>query len=492
MSLAVPSLGHNTWNTTITDIVGDMVTVAIRGKWCNYHAGGGSWLPIQSRWDEGANGEYEHTASNWSLIAPALATGRIATYQENDYDIFGGGLFTLTRTPAIELAHVNALPVEAVYDPARPYEVRYPSAFGAGASLLLRTWHARAMRPEHLVEITALPENGNDCEIVERVYTAMRIPGWNGETIDIGATGAGLCVGTYAYGMGMRPAVAWYRDAQGELVTQPISVLATRHTGYVELRKIVPRRFIAQGLAAGATAVYADETLTLNPNANVETTSVDGYAGRWVAEESFAAMIAGAGVIANDSAASNACPLLSSGATSAKFVQLRRGIYLFDTSSLDDGVTVTAAELGLYGISKVTWLTPAELAVTAATPASNTAIVAADYSRVGSIEFATRVSSPAWSTTGFTPLVFNAAGIASISLTGISKYAVRLGCDVDGVAPAWLANVGTSYTGYQADQPGTAYDPYLNVTYSAGGGGSTFAERSYSRGVGRGIMRGCA
>ena len=481
------AIGPKTWNANVTAVDGDVITAEFGGKWWNYHDGDGLWLPIESTWQAASNGEYEHTASNWSLIAPAYADGDIYSYQENDFDIFNGGTFTITRTPALRLAHVGASHVEAYHDPAKPYEVRYPNAFGAGCSLLLRTWHARAMRPEHLIEITALPETTADVEIVERVYTSMAIQGWDGSDRDIGATGAGLCVPANSYGMGMRPAVAWYRDQFGELHTRSISVIAKRLTGYVELRKIIPYDFVVEGITAGAI-VYADETLTVNPDPDAETTTFDSRynAGGYNASFSVPSSAASSSTAA-DSITSGEISGYVSTATSGRFSTVMRGGFGFDTASLGAGATISSATFSLYGSSKQNSFTSggASAVLCKFAPGSKTAAATSDYGTIdktlqsdGSIAYAS------WSTSGYNDLTLNATGLGNINKTGRTWLMTCSANDQATSAPAWSGTKQTDLQAYYAEQTGTSQDPKLAITYTAGGGGGGTSGNLLLLGVG--------
>ena len=472
--------GPLTWNATITAVNGDERTADIRTKWVNYHDGGGLWLPIQSRFSEASNGGFEHTESPWSIEAPPTATGRIKLYGDNDYDPHIRDYRTLTSVPTLELDHPDASPVDAIFDPANPWEINYPDALGDGCDLRLRTWHAKAMRAVHLIAIRKMPTGGNNAVITERIYTPLRIHGWTGDAVDIGASGAALVVsGDPTLGIRMRPAVAWYRVPEtDELVTTPIEVIVERRVGagYVMLTKIIPSAFIASALAVGAV-VYADETTsTFYPDANTETNTVDGYVGRNVAQESFAAIIAGAANVASDSVTSVAAPNITAGSTSNLYTNLRRNIYLFDTSPLTAAANISSATLSISGTMVISWIKPAEMVVVSSNPASNTAVATGDYGSFGSTDYSSRVGYAAWNASGYTALSLNAAGISAIAKTGITKLGIRLGCDVDATQPTtWLSTVGTSYTAYMADQSGTSNDPKLAVTWTSGPPKSVFA-----------------
>jgi hypothetical protein len=153
-----------------------------------------------------------------------------------------------------------------------------------------------------------------------------------------------------------------------------------------------------------------------------------------------------------------------------KWVRIRRGVTLFDTSSLPDNATITDATLSIYGLNKSNALgiTPI-VNVYSSAPASNTALVAGDYDSLGSTPFCDtpitysnwKVASPYWN-----DFVLNTAGIAAISLTGISKFGLRdVTYDVGNSAPAWTSNKSSFLQGGSADK-GTGYKPKLVVTYT--------------------------
>ena len=77
---------------------------------------------------------------------------------------------------------------------------------------------------------------------------------------------------------------------------------------------------------------------------------------------------------------------------------------------------------------------PANLALVSSAPASNTAIVIADYAIAnwGSVRFATDILLTTFSaTSAYHDFALNSSGIANISKTGISKFGIRASSDID-------------------------------------------------------------
>lgn len=105
-----------------------------------------------------------------------------------------------------------------------------------------------------------------------------------------------------------------------------------------------------------------------------------------------------------------------SGTSSGQWQFITRGIALFDTSSIPDTTTITSATLSLYGYAKTDNLnTSPDINIYSSNPASNTALVGADYSTVGSTAFSTAISYSSWVIEGYNNFALNANGLASIS-----------------------------------------------------------------------------
>ena len=217
--------------------------------------------------------------------------------------------------------------------------------------------------------------------------------------------------------------------------------------------------------------VFLAET-TFNPNANPETTSVDGGAERSGVSEAFGTLRGGAGVSAQDSSGGGGgFPRLTATATTDLWAFLSRAIYLFDTSALGAGASISAAIFSIYIDSGAAGLSQS-LNVTSSNPASNTALVAGDYAiaNFGSTDFSTdmTVADAVSPLNVYEDWALNATGIAAISLTGITKFAHRLTADIDNSAPTWGAGADVFITPQFAD--GTN-KPKLTVTYTPAAGG---------------------
>ncbi len=227
--------------------------------------------------------------------------------------------------------------------------------------------------------------------------------------------------------------------------------------------------------------VAVSDSATFYPDAHPETTSVDGYVGSTAyaseAGVDWATLRADAGGQAGDTQAlygtitdflSDITPHTN------KWRYLYRCIILFDTSGLPDSATISAATLSLYGHTKTdpTSNTP-DVNIYSSAPASDTALVNGDFDSLGDAPLCgTPITYGNWNILGYNDFIFNAAGLATISKTGVSKFGTRGGTkyDITGAsAPTWGSYVRTYIYGYMAEQ-GNGYKPKLVVTYSTGGG----------------------
>jgi hypothetical protein len=212
------------------------------------------------------------------------------------------------------------------------------------------------------------------------------------------------------------------------------------------------------------------DSATFYPDADPETSTVDGYTATVDAGRSWAGTIGAAGSAHGDSdiggTSATGSGYQAYSATN-QWYYLLRDIFLFDTSSLPDAATVTAATLSIYGTGKEnTRGDAAAWNIYAATPASNNALSNSDFTQVGSTPFAAAISYANWNTSGYNDFVFNASGLAAVSLTSISKFCLRESVyDVGGATPTWEAWAKTAVWRYFSEK-GSGYKPKLVVTYS--------------------------
>lgn len=248
---------------------------------------------------------------------------------------------------------------------------------------------------------------------------------------------------------------AWFEELAAEYYAR---------FGEAHLRAKMPKWQWAFEVPALASLDFT--VTTFFPDVDTETTSVDGIVGRASVDESFAAIRAGAGTIAADDGP-NLAAFLTASATSNQYAAMRRTIALFDTSSIPDTDSISAAVLSAWGYQALdtTLGTPA-LHVGASTPASNTLLATTDYGQCGSTSFG-NIANASWNAAGYNDITLDAGGIAAVDVTGISKYCLRLSWDMlnDTTGLTWVSGGFTDFAYRGADFGSNK--PKLTVTHSA-------------------------
>lgn len=225
--------------------------------------------------------------------------------------------------------------------------------------------------------------------------------------------------------------------------------------------------------AAIVKGKFGNTISTFFPN-----TAEDGDVARNPASaQAWPAIRSGSGTEANSAVAQRALIYMyPAHATNDSWWALHRGIFMFNTSNIPDTDTISSATLSLYGSAKSDGMsvTP-NVSVYGVTTGSDTSISASDYdiANWGTTEFASSTSYSSWSTTGYNDFALNATGVATINVSGRTKFGLRnVNYDVANVAPTHSV-VSDSYlsTNY-ADQSGTSQDPKLVVVHTGSGGGT--------------------
>lgn len=209
-------------------------------------------------------------------------------------------------------------------------------------------------------------------------------------------------------------------------------------------------------------------TSTFYPDAHPETTSVDGEVTRGGVDETFSVIRNGAGTVIDDTASTAVTGFLRAAATASQYATLERGIFVFDTSAIPDADSVSSVTLSLYGFNKSDGLGTPNLVVVSATTASNTALVASDFAIAGfGVTSYSSITYATFSITAYNNLGLNAAGLANISRTSVSKFGTMLSWDFDNsFTGVWGANLVSFFQVLAADTAGTTTDPKLVVEHS--------------------------
>lgn len=210
---------------------------------------------------------------------------------------------------------------------------------------------------------------------------------------------------------------------------------------------------------------FGFDTATFYPAAGANS-PVDGAVERSGVSESFSTIRAGAGTAAYPT---NENVYINPEKTSGNFNKMTRGIFFFDTSSLDDAASISAATFSLYAITEYAQIGSIAMCLVSASIASDANISSTDYpiTNFGSTEYMTRHSI----TTGSSPAAYrnwnlNSSGLSFISKTGLTRFGFLSSWDLDN-SDGSAGSSGSSGMNVQtADYTGTDRDPKLVITYT--------------------------
>ena len=210
-------------------------------------------------------------------------------------------------------------------------------------------------------------------------------------------------------------------------------------------------------------------TDTYYPDAASETTSVDGFVGNG-GDISWSSLQGGSGTGSDHTTTNDTTAAYASSVTSNLWAYMYRAVYLFDTSALPDGDSISSATLSVYGTAKASqW--GDYVTVSTSSPGSNTTLVNSDFAKLGTTEMidsGSRILDANWNTAGWNDFTLNATGISNISATGVTKFGLRFLNDINNNAPTWVSSQSSNLIGYYADQTGTTNDPKLVVVHGTG------------------------
>lgn len=205
-------------------------------------------------------------------------------------------------------------------------------------------------------------------------------------------------------------------------------------------------------------------TLDFYPDPDPEITSVDGGVIH-IEALTFMQLRAAAGSLSVDSVG-NTWAYFRSSTTPNLWRDLRRVIYLYDTSAIPIGSTIQSATLTISMVAQAdhTGNLPS-LCVVSSSPASNTQLIPADYATLGLVALS---EIKEWAEiVGIVEHTFtlNALGLAAVIPGGITKLGMREAkFDMAGVQPTWGSNHATGFN-LCCVEYGGQYRPKLTVTY---------------------------
>ena len=208
---------------------------------------------------------------------------------------------------------------------------------------------------------------------------------------------------------------------------------------------------------------------SFNPDADPESTTVDGYAQRATIDETWANKITGAGTISN-TISTQASLFLQSSSTTDQYLTLGRFFCTLDTSTIGSGNSIDSADLKLYGTGKLNGLGDINMTILSASLASNNDIISADYNTLGNTSFGS-IAYASFNTAGYNIVSLNSSGLSNIDVTGVSGFCASNQWELSG-NPTWASSAFSYVQFYTADNGSN--EPTLDATWSAAGwsGGS--------------------
>lgn len=481
----------------------------IRGKWVNW-LDDQTWKPIDCSFVE-VGQRWECRTGPLTVTVPKRSTDVAEIVSTNRWDCFSKARI---NDPAF-LVNVQAQDVslvDAVLE--SPTTIAFPGAYPFG-DLLYRMNFGRAVRCEKLVRINSQPQGNGDLRLSFAISGDPSDWATHDRTLDdmladevqqIGRdvtdklnqdkpvgeimaevfrqrayyrdaviAGPKTTRGTFGArpsqtdshrGIGFKAGKAWDSSPEPQAIGIEIQILRNPLTGGVTLTKVIPREF----LESATYPVFTDTTSTFYPDPNVEVTSVDGRVLRSGVNETYSTIRSGAGTSFSDSLTVMQAGRITSSSTTDQYSDLYRGIALFDTSAIGTGNSVTGTTEMIYGTGKTDGgLTGTkDINVYSSSPASNTSLSNGDFIQIDATALCdSPIAYAGYSTTDYNSFVFNATGLASVSVTGITKTGFRLAnLDADNVSPGWSSLKVLQFVCASADDTSGTKDPKLVVDYS--------------------------
>lgn len=442
------------------------IKATFKQGWMNYFDANEQWQSIDTQFKD-AGDYFEVSDAPFIMRAPKLSTGSAEFISNNRYDIFNKAMikdapFKMTIRP-IGAAQVDGVIESGNLGWGETNYVIYKNAYPQlDADLIYYVQHGRAPKLRKLVRFNSKPNAEVklkfDLSFDKKPYVKCDGNLWNEKNI-LKAQGCLAFRPTQENsprGVGLYDFFLWDKWSKRKKIDAELIKLGQNQT---QLTKTIS---VAEfdGLSFPC---YTDASASFNPDANPESTSVDGYMSNSVASETWAQITAGDATAVNDSDSIIQVRVIASSITD-EYSHLERVKCLFDTSSIGAGYYVSSASFGFTPFFSTQDDFGMGLALVSASTASNTSLSTSDFNitSFGSTRLATDIALAATVEEDQSTMTLNAAGIANIDLEGVSKFGLICDFDLDG-APTWI-NSGDSRAGIYSAENG-ANEPVLDVTY---------------------------
>jgi hypothetical protein len=431
-------------------------------KWHNF-LGNNGWTPIDLTPVE-AGGVFSISQAPYAISVPTLANDWYEIQSTNTYDIWN----KIVRNDApksITKRYPTARPVAGI---STGNGVLFSDAFPALNADRLIQLHEKEIRD--LVVFNSEPHGQGQVTIPFEVdFGTLPILKSNGrgqaaseaDFRQDASADLGLSFTTSRFrGIKIKQPRIWDSSGKGQAISIVGKVVGSRFIG----RKVIDRSFFSNAVFP----VYTDTTSTFFPDPDPETTSVDGYTERGSGTGiTWSDIHDGAGSFSSSGSGVDTLRCTYDGTSGGSgWLTLNRIIILFDTSSLPDALTITAANINMYCNTTTTGLAGQSVVIVGSTPASNTNIVNADYSQTGTTAYSATTSVTSITQSAYNAFALNATGLSNLTATGVSKFAMRMETDRTNSEPTTSGRQSSWAWFLTAETTGTSQDPYLDVTYT--------------------------
>ena len=470
-AVKTPKFEPLTWNASQIDNEDGTYTAEFHGKHINYMVSNGVWSEIDLTLNKDGD-TWVMNKAPYAVELPEYANGEMEFTATNKYDV-RSKKFVKASPISKTRTFKDAKNVKGVLTDEG---LLYQDAID-DFSLLLQP-HEEEMR--YLLKFDHLPQVCETEEFLE-VRFEHDLKGLipkkkdNTEITSTDKTIDGYYIKSEKYrGIGTPEARIWDSDAKGQVV----DIVAKYNPNKLDGKKVIPCSFFDDAVYP----VYSDDTDTFHPDADEEERTCDG----WLRED---------GAVWNtihDALASTTyntdtrdigrAGVSLEGAT----YRIMRAAMSFDLSSIS-GETATSVDLDLEGTG---WHDHENdiysfITLVNATPASDTALIGADYDQItGKLDacidtdWTTPMDIDQWATGSYNTFTLNATGEGkvqdAIDDDGIFWIAVREGHDCKDYAPDVSDTERNGVDWDSADVAGTSSDPKLSVTYTGeAGAGAT-------------------
>jgi hypothetical protein len=216
------------------------------------------------------------------------------------------------------------------------------------------------------------------------------------------------------------------------------------------------------------------DTLTVFPDADPETTSVDGRVYRTGVSEAFSTIRTSGGTNADPSVdgSDGVGVRMFASATQggSGFLQsLVRSITLFDTSSLTSAATISSTTASLYVLGRNIAFLNFLVNLVACSPASNTDLAVTDYNIANwtmTLQSDTETAVNSLTLSAYNDFPLNSTGLSSIAKTGITKFGWVTNYDRSNTNPNYNSNNQDDRFNFAYAEHTVAQPPKLTITYT--------------------------